>query len=79
MHNKDKYPELWVKFQELIKERDAFLEQVSPLRVEVEALDDELQPLLARRREAGEKLAAAERGRFIEVQNQIAALARAMR
>jgi hypothetical protein len=76
--NKEKYPDLWAQSERLKSEKAAIQERSAGLRSEREALRQKVAPLEAEMRDLDKQIKAIEGPRLFDIDNQIAALARAM-
>lgn len=74
----EKSPELRKQFDALQAERAPLAAQVAALREKRDALARKLEPMEAELRAMAKEIAAIERPRLAELDNQIGALARAM-
>lgn len=74
----DKYADLRKMQAGLIQERDALVSKFQPYTDKREALAKQIQPLSKEQKLIDDKLKAEFRPRKVELDNQIAALARAM-
>jgi chromosome segregation ATPase len=73
-----KYPTLHKMSKKLEGDREALLKKSAPLRERRDALDEQIQPLLAEQRDLNKKIHAIERPKLGEIDNELAGLARAM-
>jgi uncharacterized coiled-coil DUF342 family protein len=73
-----KYPEIQAAFDKLGGEREKLVAKAAPLRKRRDALVAKIQPLEAELRDLNQQIAKVERPRLAEIDNQRAALARAM-
>jgi predicted nuclease with TOPRIM domain len=71
------FPELQVVFEKLMKEKEALVAKAKPFRDERDRLRAQMAPLEEKEREAIKKYRAIEQPRMAEIDNQLAALARA--
>jgi hypothetical protein len=76
--NKEKFPDLWAQSEKLKSEKAAIQERSAGLREQREVLRRKIAPLEAQTRELDKQIKAIELPRLFEIDNQIAALARAM-
>lgn len=74
----EEFPELRKQFAALQEEKAALAAKVAPLREKRDALARQLEPMDAELRALGKKIAAIERPRMTEIDNQIGALAKVM-
>lgn len=74
----EKFPELNAQLLKLEKERDQIRAKVAPKRARRDALVAKIHPLEKQLRAIDEDIKALERPRLAELDNQIAALLRAM-
>ena len=66
------------RFWEATAEKEALVEEVAPIRARLDALHTEMAPLLAELQTVKAELIAAERPMMAELDNERAALARAL-
>ena len=66
------------RFWEATAEKEALVEKVAPVRARLDALHTEMAPLLAELQTVKAELIAAERPMMAELDNERAALARAL-
>lgn len=74
----EKYPELRAMFDKLRAERDGITVVLDPLRAKRDALVAAIAPQEEEIRQVGARIKEIQSGRLYELDNQIAALARAM-
>lgn len=74
----EKFPELAAARKRLEAEKAALLQKTAELRAKRDALNAEIEPKKAELRELTKQIRAAEQPRLGVVENQLAALARAM-
>jgi chromosome segregation ATPase len=74
----DKFPTLVPLVKKLEQERNEIQKKSDPLRKQREELIKEIQPLEAKLRKLDEKIKDIERPRLPQINNEIAALAKAM-
>lgn len=73
----NEFPELKDVFEKLMAEKEELVEKARPYREEYEQVRADMAPLEARARELAKKFHAIERPRMIEIDQQLAAIARA--
>ena len=71
------YPEIHAAFDKLMTQKQAIVAQVAPLRAEYDALQVEIEALMAKQKEVGRRIKAIERPALVELDGKLSVMARA--
>lgn len=73
-----KYPRLAKRLEDLQEEREKIVKKSAPIRKKLDALHAKLEPLKGEERDLADEIAEIERPHLADIDNEIAALERAM-